>query len=98
MHIGDMLARTGKDLGHATVYLSAESLTFCSADLSYRMMAADPRNIAACPYVLVVYVTAAEPEKVYVAYRKPRLLGDAATVESDIAQLLDTIAREAVAE
>ena len=99
MHIGEMLARTGEDLGHEPVFGQAESVAFCSAQLTYRMLRADPRNITVCPYTISVYTTAAEPDRIYLAYRSPALLGEGAeAVEADIAELLDTIAREAAGQ
>jgi len=57
-HIGNMLERTGKDVGSATrVYLKAEAFQFCSAVVSRRTMEADPANIGYCPYVIALFVT-----------------------------------------
>ena len=97
MHIGDMLARTGQDLGYEKIYLQAESFEFCSAELSYRMMLIDPGNITVCPYTVSVYVTSAEPEQVYVAYQKPVLSGEESEhpITESITAMLDAIAREA---
>lgn len=54
-HVGDMLNRTGEDVGsdveifaHANVYL------FCSAVISRQVMEADPMNIVHCPYNIFV--------------------------------------------
>jgi len=97
LHIADMLTRTGPDLGYQDdVYLQGESLEFCSADITQKMTRLDPRNIGICPFTVAVYVTAAEPERVYVAYRRSRLLGAASQIEQSADELLDTIAREAV--
>ncbi|MEQ1668584.1 MAG: DUF302 domain-containing protein [Sulfuriferula sp.] len=70
-HIGDMLARTGKDLGAGKeVYINAEQLEFCSATLSRSMMEADPGNIVICPYSIAVYNLTAQPKTIYITYRK----------------------------
>lgn len=70
-HISEMLDRTGEDLGASDkIYLNAEQIEFCSAVLSRKMMAADPRNILACPYSITVYNLPSQPDMVYVAYRK----------------------------
>lgn len=54
-YIGDMLKRTGEDVGSDTVlYSDAEFFTFCSADLSRQVMEANPINIAYCPYTIFV--------------------------------------------
>ncbi|MGE5097545.1 MAG: thioredoxin fold domain-containing protein [Betaproteobacteria bacterium] len=98
-HVGDMLERTGKDLGRgAVVYRKAEVYEFCSARISRDAMEADPRNIVFCPYTISVYSPRDEPGKAYVAYRKPRPAGSARSVQAlrAIGELLDAIAREAV--
>jgi uncharacterized protein (DUF302 family) len=70
-HVGEMLERTGKDLGRTRqIYTQAESLEFCSASLSRETMEADAHNIAFCPYSIAVYVLTKEPDKVYVSYRR----------------------------
>ena len=46
--VGEMLERTGKDLGETRhIFLKAEILEFCSATMSRKMMGADPDNIDA---------------------------------------------------
>lgn len=79
-HVGDMLARTGKDLGDSKqVFLKAEALEFCSAVVSRKMMEADPDNIVFCPYVISVYVVPGKPHEVRIAYRKPQITGSPAS-------------------
>lgn len=69
--IADMLDRTGKDIGATKrVYEHAEQFDFCSADISRRMMEADPHAIAMCPYLISVYKLPQE-KHVYIAYRRP---------------------------
>lgn len=71
-HVGEMLERTGKDLGAGgPLYRHAEIVEFCSAVLSRRMMEADPHNIVSCPFGIAIYVLPEEPDMVYVAYRRP---------------------------
>ena len=98
--VNRMLERTGKDVGSSKkLYLDAQSFVFCSAALSRKMMEADPANVAMCPYSMVVYATAQEPGKVYVAYRRPwRPDGSAASKAAlaEVDSLLDSLAREAV--
>jgi uncharacterized protein (DUF302 family) len=54
-HVGDMLNRTGADVGSTEVIFDrADVFTFCSAVVSRRVMEADPRNIAHCPYGIFV--------------------------------------------
>ena len=70
-HIGEMLDRTGKDIGQTRqVYENAEQFEFCSATVSRQMMEADPHAIVMCPYSIVVY-TIPNDKAVYLAYRKP---------------------------
>ena len=95
-----MLERTARDVGAAgRVYYDAQAFAFCSATLSRRTMEADPANVSMCPYTMVVYATAQEPDKVYVSYRRPwRPDGSAASKASlqEIETLLDALAREAL--
>jgi uncharacterized protein (DUF302 family) len=97
--VNRMLERTGKDVGSGKkLYADAQAFVFCSAALSRKMMEADAANMAFCPYTLTVYATAAEPDKVHVAYRRPwRPDGSAASKAAlkEIETLLDGIAREA---
>lgn len=90
-HIGDMLQRTGADLGASRqVFAQAEIIEFCSASLSRKMMEADPHNIVLCPFAISIYTLPGETETTWVAYRKPQ--GSAASL---IEPLLGAIAAEA---
>jgi len=98
-HIGDMLERTGKDLGATKqVYLKAEAIEFCSATASRKMMEADPHNIVFCPYVIAVYVLPQEPAKTYVAFRRPDLVGPKQSRQAlqEVEKLLRDIVKEAI--
>jgi hypothetical protein len=97
-HVGAMLARTAKDVGASkTIYSDAQSLQFCSATLSRRMMEADPANIAFCPHVIFVYALPGSPGITYVGYRPLPRTGSRASkaVLRAVDALLDAIAREA---
>jgi uncharacterized protein (DUF302 family) len=98
--IGSMLDRTGKDVGSARpLYVDAQSLQFCSAQLSRRMMEADAANVVMCPFTIVVYTTVARPQQVVVAYRRPLRQGGSAASHAalrELDKLLDGLAREAV--
>ncbi|HEX6828876.1 MAG TPA: DUF302 domain-containing protein [Burkholderiales bacterium] len=73
-HVGEMLERTGRDLGVAErLFVQGDVLEFCSAVLSRQVMEADPHTIALCPYSIAVYVLAQEPATVYLSYRRPML-------------------------
>jgi uncharacterized protein (DUF302 family) len=98
-HVGDMLERTGKDLGGGKqVFVHAESLEFCSATVSRRMMEADPDNIVFCPYIISIYVVPQKPGEVRVAYRKTQMVGSKASRDSlkGVNDLLAEIIKEAV--
>jgi uncharacterized protein (DUF302 family) len=54
-HTGEMLARTGADLGsEVTIFDAADVFLFCSAVVSRRVMEVDPMNIVHCPYSIFV--------------------------------------------
>lgn len=69
--VGDMLERTGHDLGaNRRIYDKAVVLEFCSASVSRRMLEADPHQLVYCPYAIAVYNLPDTPGKVFVAYRR----------------------------
>ncbi len=98
--INQMIERTGKDVGSTRkIYVDVQAFVFCSAALSRKTMEADPANAAMCPYSITVYATAVEPDKVFVAYRRPwRSDGSAASKAAlrEVEALLDGIARTAL--
>lgn len=54
-HVGDMLNRTGADMGSdVAIFDNAQIFLFCSAAVSRRVMEADPMNIMHCPYGIFV--------------------------------------------
>lgn len=54
-HTGDMLNRTAEDVGsNVKLFDGADIFQFCSAQLSRKVMEADPMNIAFCPYGIFV--------------------------------------------
>ena len=54
-HVGEMLNRTGADVGSdAKVFDAADIFLFCSAVVSREVMEADPMNIVQCPYSIFV--------------------------------------------
>ena len=87
-HVGEMLNRTGEDVGSdVVIFDNADIFMFCSATLSREVMEVDPMNIVHCPYA--VFVTEREGT-VEVGYRNlPE--GEMQKVQA----LLDEIAREA---
>lgn len=54
-HVGDMLNRTGADVGSdVMLFEKADIYIFCSAIVSRQVMEADPMNIVHCPYGIFV--------------------------------------------
>lgn len=98
MHMGEMLERTGKDLGLGdAVYAKAESIEFCSAPLSHKMTAEDPARIVNCPFIASAYVLVKEPGKTYVVHREiPADQVAASPVMAEVAENLKGIAEAAV--
>ena len=88
-HTGEMLNRTGADIGSdIVIFDAADIFLFCSASLSREVMEADPMNIAHCPYAIFV---ADREGEVMVGYRSyPE--GAMQAVQS----LLEDISQEAV--
>ena len=98
-HVGEMLERTGKDLGASVkLYEQAEIYEFCSAVLSRKMMEADRRNIAFCPFSVSIYSVPEEPGKVYVSFRRPAVLAapTSAPALQEAEEMLRGIARQAL--
>ena len=87
-HVGEMLERTKADVGSdVTIFDNADIYMFCSATLSRKVMEADSKNIAYCPYG--VFVTEKDGA-VQVGYRN-----QPDGVMQEVQTLLDDIAREA---
>jgi len=58
-HVGEMLNRTGADVGSdVALFTAADIFVFCAAVVSRQVMEADPMNIAHCPYGIFVAETA----------------------------------------
>jgi uncharacterized protein (DUF302 family) len=97
--IGEMLARTGADVGSTKpLYREAEFFTFCSAKLSRAMMEAEPANIGFCPYVVFLYEAAEKPGEIVAGYRRLAPSGNDASKKAlaAIDALLDGIVKDAV--
>lgn len=90
-HVGDMLNRTGEDVGSDTkLFDNAQIFLFCSAVVSREVMEADPMNIQHCPYGIFV----AEREGTVTIGHRDYPDGAMDKVEA----LLDGIIQEAMAE
>ena len=91
-HVGDMLERTGRDLGKTKrIYDQAEVIEFCSATVSRSMMEADPQNLVYCPYTIAVYTLPGKAGVVYLAHRAY----PAIAALKPVAELLDGIVADA---
>jgi len=66
-HVGDMLNRTGADVGSdKEIFAAADIFIFCSAVVSREVMEVDPMNIVHCPYGIFV---AEDENGVMIGYR-----------------------------
>lgn len=90
-HVGEMLERTGRDLGTTSVYAEAEVVEFCSASLTQAMTAADPHAIVHCPYRIAIYTLTGEPGVVYLAYPRPTVGGATPELEAVEALLREVV-------
>lgn len=100
-HIGDMLDRTSEDVGgKKQIFVNAQSMLFCSANLSRKVMEADAANIAYCPYSVFVFETPDQPGTVTVGYRHLGETGSDASKAAigEVNALLDAIAKEATGQ
>lgn len=89
-HVGEMLNRTGVDVGsEVKLFDAANVYLFCSAALSRKVMEADPMNIGHCPYGVFVAAAEGMDGPTVVGYRR---YPEGAMQE--VQALLDEIARE----
>ena len=87
-HTGEMLARTGADVGSdVVIFDNAEIFLFCTAVLSRKVMEADPSNIRHCPYSIFVTDRAGRVEIGYGHFPEGPM--------QEVQALLDAIAKEA---
>ena len=90
-HTGEMLERTGQDLGREVkIFNAADIFLFCSAVVSRRMMEADPMNVAHCPYS--IFVTDREGQ-VMIGYRR---YPDG--IMQEVQALLDSLVQDALGD
>ena len=91
-HVGEMLERTKGDVGSdITIFLNADTYSFCSARLSRKVMEVNPMNIVYCPYDIFVARLPENPDQTIIGYR------DYPAGEMDeVEALLDTIAKAAI--
>lgn len=97
MHLGEMLERTGKDLGlDAPLFGRAESVEFCSAVLSRQMISEVPARIVNCPFIISVYTLPGKDGTTFVAHREiPEAEVAASPVMARVAAMLEAVASAA---
>lgn len=97
MHLGEMLERTGKDLGiGGPLYSRAESIEFCSATLSRKMVAEDPNRLVNCPFILSIYTLPGQEGKTYIVHRNvPAEETASSAVMREVAAMLKGVAEGA---
>lgn len=93
--VGDMLSRTGDAVGMQTPFKNAVYMQFCSAKHTHEVVAANPLNIAVCPYVVFVYeMTDGSGTKI--GYRRP--VGAEGAASADALAGVDALLKEIVSE
>ena len=99
MNMGEMLERTGQDLGADTqIFTRAESIEFCSAVLSRQMTSEDPRLVVNCPFIIAVYTLPDQPDTTYIAHRAiPPAETAASPAMQAVADMLKGLAEAAIA-
>jgi len=97
MHMGEMLERTGKDLGmEEPIYTQADSIEFCSAVLSRKMTLENPARIVNCPFIIAVYTLPNQPDTTYVVHHIiPASETAESTVMQEVADMLKAVAEGA---
>lgn len=97
MHMGEMLERTGKDLGTTeTIYGRAESIEFCSAVLSREMTSEEPARIVNCPFIISVYTLPDRDGATFLAHRViPQVETESSSVMAKVAAMLKDVASSA---
>ncbi|EAQ98269.1 hypothetical protein [Congregibacter litoralis] len=89
-HLASMLRRTADATGaKKQVYENAESLLFCSAELTYELTLSNPHNITLCPYSISIYTLSETPDTVNLSIRAPELeQADYAAVHQLLEQII----------
>ncbi len=76
-YVNTMLENTAEAVGAVapdgskSPYVDATYLHFCSGTLTHEVVAADPANVAICPYIVYAYELRSDPGTVIVGYRRP---------------------------
>ena len=70
-HSSDMLNRTAITLEIKEKIYKKQRPFFCKAELSHKMVQADPHNLVLCPYPISIYTFLSAAEIVYITITKP---------------------------
>lgn len=104
-HTNTMLTRTSEVASvekseHPTPYLNANYVQFCSSALTHEAVAANPYNLATCPFVIFLFETHEKPGRIAVGYRKPEMgiTGPTYEIMKKADQLLNDLVIEATAD
>lgn len=96
LHASDMLNRTGPDLGFPdAIYTHAETVEFCSASISHKLVQANLHNVVLCPFGISIYELVAEPQTIYLSYRRPLADSDSAEAAQEVEDLIQGIIQDA---
>lgn len=93
-HAKAMLDRTGKDIGYRDMVYphGSEIFLFCKADISQKLVRANPHNVVMCPYAIAVYDVTGELGKVYISYRvAPENMPEYEPVEALLREIIESI-------
>ncbi len=92
----EMLNRTAPAFNiKKNVFINAETVEFCSANISHKLAAANPHNIILCPFTISVYVLTDDPKNVHLTYRIPVANKGSEKIVAEIVQLVKEIVAEA---
>lgn len=89
-HLANMLRRTANATGATKqVYENAETLMFCSAELTYDLTLHNPHNITLCPYSISIYTLSDDPSEVLLSIPAPPIdQADYAAVHQLLEQII----------
>lgn len=97
LHASEMLNRTGPDLGFAhPVFKRAETIEFCSAVISLRLVESNPDNVVMCPFTISIYQLNNDEGVIHAAFRVPVGFDESAEQYAEVADFISGIVKEAM--
>ena len=97
LHASEMLNRTGPDLGFAhPVFKRAETIEFCSAVISLRLVESNPDNVVMCPFTISIYQLNNDEGVIHAAFRVPVGFEESAEQYAEVADFISGIVKEAL--